>query len=798
MTEVTIIEFPMPPRSSESAVAPPGIPEPAMISLLDGRTMTVDIQQYLGADAKIVISDKRTHERSELLLSKVKAVHLLNSRRFKGSDDVIKGMSPDVPLPPGHQDFELDFVDGTRAQGETLGHVIDQNGIHLFQAQAFGNYSHMFVPMPSLKHHRIGPFLGDLLVQNNKVTSDQLNQGLQEQQKLRNRKLGEYLTADEIVSPEQLQQALIRQQSSPNLRLGEALIMEGMITDTQLKTALERQRENRKTPLGEILINMGAVTEDGLKKTLASKLGIPFVNLRKFAIDKKVVGRVPEKIARRHNLMPLYVHDAKLIIAVENPMNRAPIEDLRFHTKCFIEAVMASREDIDWAINQHYSSHIDLLAQQLGQDDKESDSNEAEIGESDNALVRLVNKMIMDAYQQRASDIHIEPYPGKRKTVVRFRKDGSLLHYVDVPYTFRNALISRIKIMSNLDISERRKPQDGKIDFRKFGPANIELRVATIPTSGGMEDVVMRVLANGEPIAMEQLGLSKQNLERTQAAVAKPYGLFLVCGPTGSGKTTTLHSILGHINTPDRKIWTAEDPVEITQQGLRQVQVNTKIGLNFAYAMRSFLRADPDVIMVGEMRDQETTHIGIEASLTGHLVLSTLHTNSAPESVVRLLDMGMDPFNFADALLGILAQRLAKRLCPICSTTRTASQEELELLATEYYSDVLDTTSEEAQTYRDTLVKRWLEDYGNGKELKMSEAVGCDECGDTGYEGRLGLHELLVASKEVKVLIQRRATVAEIVFQAAKQGMRTLKQDGIEKSLQGHTDLHQVRAVCIK
>jgi len=798
MSEDTQIEFPLPPRSGEAPGAAASGPEPAMIALLDGRTMSVDIQRYQSSEPKIAILDKRLREKGELPLSKIKTIHLLNSRHFHKSDAVAKGLGADATTPAAHQEFELEFADGTRLQGETLGHVIDTNGIHLFQSQAFGNYTHIFVPVLALKHHRIGPFIGDLLVQNNNVTSDQLNQGLQEQQKMRSRKLGEYLTADEIVSPEQLQQALIRQQSSPNLRLGEALLMEGLISEPQLKAALERQRDNRKTPLGEILITMGAVTEEGLKKTLASKLGIPFVNLKKFTIDRKILVRVPEKIARRHTLMPLYVHEGKLIIAVENPMNRAPIDDLRFHTKCFVEAVMASEEDIEWAINQYYTANIGTLADQLGGSEADNDSQEAEVGESDNALVRLVNKMILDAHQQRASDIHIEPYPGKRKTVVRFRKDGSLLHYVDVPYTYRNALISRIKIMANLDISERRKPQDGKIDFKKFGPANIELRVATVPTSGGMEDVVMRVLANGEPIAIEQLGLSKLNLERTQAAVAKPYGLFLVCGPTGSGKTTTLHSILGHINTPDRKIWTAEDPVEITQQGLRQVQTNAKIGLTFAYAMRSFLRADPDVIMVGEMRDQETTHIGIEASLTGHLVLSTLHTNSAPESIVRLLDMGMDPFNFADALLGILAQRLAKRLCPICTTSRTASREDVELLAREYYADSLDHKDPATQVKHDELVTRWLEEYGNGKELKFSEAVGCAECGDTGYDGRLGLHELLVASKEIKVLIQRRAPVSEIIFQAAREGMRTLKQDGIEKSLAGHTDLHQVRAVCIK
>ena len=273
----------------------------------------------------------------------------------------------------------------------------------------------------------------------------------------------------------------------------------------------------------------------------------------------------------------------------------------------------------------------------------------------ENELVKLLNKIIMDAYRQGVSDIHIEPLPGKGKVGIRFRKDGSLVPYIEIPHSYRSALVARVKIMCDLDISERRKPQDGKIKFKKFGPLDIELRVATIPSQGGVEDIVMRILAAGEPIPLDKLGLSSYNLKMCKATIEKPYGLFFVCGPTGSGKTTTLHSVLGYLNTPESKIWTAEDPVEITQRGLRQVQMNPKAGLTFAIAMKAFLRADPDIIMVGEMRDKETVGTGIEASLTGHLVFATLHTNSAPESIIRLLDMGMDPFNFADSLLAVLA-----------------------------------------------------------------------------------------------------------------------------------------------
>ena len=443
----------------------------------------------------------------------------------------------------------------------------------------------------------------------------------------------------------------------------------------------------------------------------------------------------------------------------------------------------------------------DLLISMGGEDDEAAVSQEDVSAAADNELVKLVNKIIVDAYKMGASDIHIEPTPGKAKTQIRLRKDGSLLNYIEVPATYRNALVTRLKIMCDLDISEKRKPQDGKIKFKKYGPLDIELRVATIPSQGGVEDVVMRILASGEPIPLDNMGFSVHNLELVKKTVSKPYGLFFVCGPTGSGKTTTLHSILKHINTPDTKIWTAEDPVEITQKGLRQVQINKKAGLTFDIIMRAFLRADPDVIMVGEMRDKETVSIGIEASLTGHLVFATLHTNSAPESIIRLLDMGMDPFNFADALLGILAQRLAKRLCKDCKKPHVATQDEIKDLLSEYSEELKnsETWKKDPNAALKAQYAEWVKLFADDKgQIILYDHVGCDKCSGTGYRGRVGLHELLIGTDSVKKAIQEHARVAELFAIALEEGMRTLKQDGIEKVLLGITDMHQVRAVCIK
>jgi len=396
--------------------------------------------------------------------------------------------------------------------------------------------------------------------------------------------------------------------------------------------------------------------------------------------------------------------------------------------------------------------------------------------------MQLVNKIILDANNRRASDIHVEPNVGKKNVEVRYRVDGDCALYQTLPYSYRAAVVSRIKIMSNLDITVRRLPQDGKIKFKKSGGEEMELRVATIPTAGGVEDVVMRILAKaGDTLPLTSMGMLERNFRELRNILDKPYGMILVVGPTGSGKTTTLHAALHEINTPDRKIWTAEDPVEITQYGLRQVQVQSKIGFDFAAAMRSFLRADPDVIMVGEMRDFETAKTGVEASLTGHLVFSTLHTNSAPETIVRLLDMGIDPLNFADALLGILAQRLVRTLCKKCKEAYHPDRSE--------YDEIV-------QSYGEEPFLKLNIPYDD--KFMLYQPKGCDVCDKTGYKGRMGIHELLIASDAIKRMIQKHETVEAMREIAMGEGMTTLLQDGIQKSIQGVTDFKQVRRVCIK
>lgn len=569
------------------------------------------------------------------------------------------------------------------------------------------------------------------------------------------------------------------------------LISHDLIKEDELESAWKESRE-KKISMENLLMQKYKITKDDIGRAFEEFYNCRFIKYNdKLPIPGHLIKNLKKNFLRRELWVPLEMVGDKIHVIIDDPNNlikKDTIESLLKTKK--IKYDVALEEDIIKYINLFYHSPEDehsfteILGRMEGEDGAPADEDEelAEgVTESDSVIMQLVNKIINDAYNRRASDIHVEPNVDRKNVEIRFRVDGDCALYQTVPFSYRAAIISRIKIMSNLDITIKRLPQDGKIKFRRNTGDEIELRVATIPTQGGVEDVVMRILAKGETMPLDDMGLLPRNYKELTAIISKPYGMILVVGPTGSGKTTTLHAALRFINRPDRKIWTAEDPVEITQYGLRQVQVQPKIGFDFAAAMRSFLRADPDIIMVGEMRDFETAKTGVEASLTGHLVFSTLHTNSAPETIVRLLDMGIDPLNFADALLAILAQRLVRTLCKSCKEIYHPTKAEYDEIVESYGAKEFEKLN-----------------FPYNEDFKLYRPKGCSTCDGTGYKGRMGIHELLIGTEDIKRMVQKHETVEVMREKSMEEGMTTLLQDGIIKSINGFTDFKQVRRVCIK
>jgi type II secretory ATPase GspE/PulE/Tfp pilus assembly ATPase PilB-like protein len=552
----------------------------------------------------------------------------------------------------------------------------------------------------------------------------------------------------------------------------------------KVATQLAEEAAEEGKSIESFILEKYRIPKVEILKSIEEFYKIPALDLKRLLAQRQVK-KLPEVINIKSSffkdlLSIPYVYQDKVYIFTYHPKDPERVERIkRLLNLEEVEIAFAFKEDILSAIEAYYQEGmLELL---IEEEEVPTEKEEAEALELDSTVVQLVNQIIEEAYRRRASDIHWESLTGRRGLLVRFRVDGECFHYMTIPESQKRSCISRIKIMAGLDIAEKRLPQDGKIKFRTKDGQTFEIRVATIPTIENNEDVVMRILGGIEFRSLEEIDLLPDHYAMLKSILDLPYGLILCVGPTGSGKTTTLHACLKYLNKPNKKIWTAEDPVEIVQDGLRQVQVNPKIGLTFSRVLRAFLRADPDVIMIGETRDQETAHTLIEAALTGHLVLSTLHTNSAPETITRLLGMGIDPFNFADSLLGIIAQRLAKRLCKYCKRPYTPKPEEIERIKFEYGEHP---------------VKPLTESFI--KEAVFYEPAGCEECNFTGFKGRIGLHEILVPDEELKNLIIKNAPANEIRKVAMQKGMITLKQDGILKILRGETTLKQVLAVTLR
>ncbi|MBQ4827824.1 ATPase, T2SS/T4P/T4SS family [Alteromonas sp. CI.11.F.A3] len=557
----------------------------------------------------------------------------------------------------------------------------------------------------------------------------------------------------------------------------DSLLHKGLINEPALKALLSTSKDTRTIVQG--LMSEHRVPEHEIGHSLSIHYQVPFIG---YLPDKyhryEGESKLNLSYLKRNHVAVISDVEGNPIVLMAEPNNAALLMETE-------SALGIESYEIAVGLPHHILQYLgeggggaapgdmNEILDEIGLSSEENDELVDELSDDAPAVVRLVSRVLHDAKRLGASDIHIDPEKNA-PTRVRMRVDGVCRDMNKVPNSHHNAVIARIKIMSNLNIAEKRVPQDGKLAFKMNGQL-VEVRVATIPTVAG-EGVVMRLLASGGAMPIEKMNLAPTNLKRLEDMIKKPHGILLVVGPTGSGKTTTLHAILGYLNTPEKKIWTAEDPVEITQPGLQQVQVSPKIGFTFANALRAFLRADPDIILIGEMRDKETAHAGIEASLTGHLVLSTLHTNSAPETITRLLDLGLDPVNFSDACVGILAQRLIRTLCGKCKEEYVASDTDMAFIERQYGAQMLD-------------------ELALPSPLKLYRAKGCEECGNTGYKGRTGVHELLGMTPELRSLVYKEASVSEMKKQATQDGMRTLVQDAIFKVIKGDTDIPQVQIV---
>lgn len=545
-------------------------------------------------------------------------------------------------------------------------------------------------------------------------------------------------------------------------RLGDILVETELITEDQLQHALKQKSKKQK--LGDVLLEQGVITEQQLIEVLEFQLGVPHVSLYRYPIDPKVLEIVSKQEATRHELMPLKQNGDKLVVAMADPMNYFAIDDLRLSTGFQIEVAIATKNDILRAINKYYDFDEDV--EELFEDKKTDKEKEATIMNEDSPVVKLVNQILQRGVQQGASDIHIDAH--ETKVVIRYRIDGVLRTDKTLPKHMQNMIVARVKIMSNLNITEVRVPQDGRIKVA-LDHHPIDLRVSTLPTVYG-EKIVMRILDLGSNIMdLEKLGFNKLNMQRFLKMIKRPTGIVLITGPTGSGKSSTLYASLNTINTPEVNVITVEDPVEYQLEGINQIQVNANVGMTFAAGLRAILRQDPDIVMVGEIRDRETAEISVRASLTGHLVFSTLHTNDSISTINRLIDMGLEPFLVASALSGVLAQRLVRRICPECKTDQDPTLREKQIFA-----------------------KRGL------KVDKVYKGKGCPTCNMTGYKGRLAIHEILVIDEKIQKMIMNNKSATDIRDYALKMGTIFLIDDGLLKVKQGLTTTEEILRIVLE
>ena len=747
-----------------------------VIHLLDGSVVHGKLVHYLAAHENMIVLHEPDLNAIDIPLEKIRYVLFRQQLNTPNTTHPLHSRTNDAVIPYSVQPYHVFFKDGAKLHGKTFTSSIDMAGLHFFQVVDDHHVVRIFVPQQTIQSYHIGPLLGEQLLKTTDVKPEHIDEAMRQQESLRNKKLAEYPEIRAALNSEDLKKILKNQSSyiisgEHNIpMIGELLLEEHLITQQQLDDALSAQKQDRSKKLGQILVEMSAISTETLHIALAHKLSIPFVKLREFDFPPNVFKLMPVDIAHKHLVVPLFIYEDRLVIAMDDPSHIETIDLLRFITGRNLELTIATKEDIEWVINNYYSIeeyiNDDLTAaeEQLGSEaavlDDEALNEIMRLGK-EKPIVHLVNSIIADAIRKRASDIHIRPQ--EQRVDLLLRIDGTMIKVRSFSKGLLPAVSSRIKIIGQMNIAERRLPQDGRARVNDHNET-VDLRISVMPSING-ESIVMRLLNVHVGLkSVSELGFSMSDEEKFVDLLHKNNGIFFVTGPTGSGKSTTLYAALKEVMNQNVNIITVEDPVEYHIDGITQIQVHAHIGYTFARALRQILRHDPDVVMVGEVRDEETAKIAVESALTGHLVLSTLHTNDAASAIARMLEMGIEAYLLGPTVLGILAQRLVRRNCPHCSDVETAAPHIRKLL--------------------------------NVKDDEVFyKGVGCDNCNHTGFSGRLAVYELLTVSPSLRELIERRAGTEEIYRQALADGMTQLTQNALDVARQRKTSLSEVYRV---
>lgn len=738
-----VIDIPQPPLNLTSA-SEELFGARVDIQLVNNEQVSGTLVALQGPQQCIIVNTGKSPQR-HISFEKIRSVKFNITIKASQNQHPLNGRNNDVRLPEKPQLYELKYNDKKTLRGETMGWKVDEFGMHLFPGNGQGNYYRLFVPLQVLSQYQIGPVVKKVQI----APADS--------------PLSLTAVAKNITDLKNQLENLPPQLDKP---LGQFLVEEKLITSEQLETALATQRKHPNKKLGELLESSGVASTDDVHHALAMQLGLPFVRLRNFDVDTDVLNFVSEDLARQYNVMPLYRQGGHIIVAVGNPTSTETTAVLRFTTACEIDIAVATQQDIDAAINRYYGTYSDTKAMEEMQQEtlkaKDTD-NQAEMKRlaMDKPTVRLVNHIILDAIQRRASDIHLRP--NEKDVDLLLRIHGSLIKIRTFNKVLLPAIVSRIKILGRMDIAERRLPQDGRTKFLSMGN-EVDMRISIMPTING-ESVVIRLLNKQEGLLdIRDLGFTDEDQQQLTHMLNKSYGMLLVTGPTGSGKSTTLYAALQEIIKQNVNIITVEDPVEYHVRGVQQIQVNTAPNYTFARALRNILRHDPDVIMVGEIRDQETAKIAVECALTGHLVLSTLHTNSAAGTIARLIEMEIEPFLLKTTLLGVLAQRLVRTSCTNCLEEELVEDSVREVL-------------------------------GIAPDEKFYRGAGCEHCNNTGYSGRAAVYELLMMSNNMRALISNQVSVDDIQQCALKDGMTPLTNNALQLARKKIISLREVYRV---